>query len=241
MIEIKSIMNLEFVVPLMYQKPNPGSTPRHIRTSRRVRAMVPTTPEFQNPEGVCCAFPRRSLFLQPNPEGVCCAFPRRRLIFQPNGAASGERNMVLLRDPEGKEAVERSFRKKFDPPETHLKKSLRDPPERNLSPEVLSSPKTKLDTAKKEIILPAEDERNILHSGDERNEDSTMERNTSCAAEDPRERNKASSGDEGNNAPSGERNYELAPEKEIFGSQNEKEDVPHGKRGIMCYSLQETK
>ena len=151
--------------------------------------MVPTTPEFQNPEGVCCAFPRRSLFLQPNPEGVCCAFPRRRLIFQPNGAASGERNMVLLRGPEGKEAVERSFRKKFDPPETHLKKSSRDPPERNLSPEVLSSPKTKLDTAKKEIILPAEDERNILHSGDERNKDSTVERNTSCAAENPPERN----------------------------------------------------
>ena len=159
--QIKSIMNLEFVVPLMYQKPNPGSTPRHIRTSRRVRAMVPTTPEFQNPEG------------------VCCAFPRRRLIFQPNGAASGERNMVLLRDPEGNKAVERSFRKKFDPPERN--KSSRDPPERNLSLEVLSSSKTNLDPAKKEIILPAEDERNILHSGDERN--------TSCAAEDPPERN----------------------------------------------------
>ena len=140
--------------------------------------MVPTIAEFHNPEGVCCAFPRRSLFLQPNPEGVCCAFPRRRLIFQPNGAASGERNMVLLRDPEGNKAVERSFRKKFDPPER--KKSSRDPPERNLSLEVLSPSKTNLDPAKKEIILLVEDERNILHSGDERN--------NSCAAEDPPER-----------------------------------------------------
>ena len=67
-------------------------------------------------------------------------------------------------------------------------------------------------------------------------------KNTSCAAEGPKERNLPSSEDERNIAScEDERNFGLAPENEIFGSQNEKEDVPHGKRGIMCYSLQETK